>query len=114
MFDTFVHFQNSCDQDYDYKEWGDITYFKKQIEFIKSMTKEQFTKWYKENILQYQEYMQDTVYCNDRRKDDNGEYRGRILNCINMIDISNNRHAPMQTPDQVDYLRQVHMITKKE
>ena len=40
-------------------------------------------------------------------EDDNGEYRGRIVNCINMIDISNNRHAPMQTPDQVDYLRQV-------
>lgn len=40
-------------------------------------------------------------------EDDNGEYRGRIVNCINMIDISNKRHAPMQTPDQVDYLRQV-------
>lgn len=37
-------------------------------------------KWYKENILQYQEYMQDTVYCNDRSKDDNGEYntKGRL------------------------------------
>ena len=53
MFDTFVYFQNSCDQDYDYKEWGDITYFKKQIEFIKQMTKEQFTKWYKENIYDF-------------------------------------------------------------
>lgn len=40
-------------------------------------------------------------------QDENGEYRGRIVNCINMIDISNKRRAPMQTPDQVDYLRQV-------
>jgi len=35
------------------------------------------------------------------------EWRGRILNCVNMIDISNKRRAPMQTPDQVDYLRQL-------
>lgn len=40
-------------------------------------------------------------------QDENGEYRGRIVNCINMIDISNKRRAPMQTPDQVNYLRQV-------
>ena len=40
-------------------------------------------------------------------EDENGEYRGCIVNCINMIDISNKRRAPMQTPDQVDYLRQV-------
>ena len=40
-------------------------------------------------------------------EDDNGEYRGRIVNCVNMIDISNKRRAPMQTPDQVDYLRQI-------
>ena len=46
----FVYFQNSCDQDYDYKEWGDISYFRKQIEFIDTMSKEQFIKWYKENI----------------------------------------------------------------
>lgn len=40
-------------------------------------------------------------------QDKNGEYRGRLVNCINMIDISNKRKAPMQTQDQVDYLRQV-------
>ena len=40
-------------------------------------------------------------------QDENGEYKGRIENCINMIDISNKRRTPMQTPDQVDYLRQV-------
>lgn len=50
MFDIFVYFQNSCDQDYEYKDWGNISYFKKQIDFITSMNKEQFIKWYKENI----------------------------------------------------------------
>lgn len=40
-------------------------------------------------------------------QDGNGEYRGSIVNCVNMIDISNKRRAPMQTPDQVDYLRQI-------
>ena len=34
-------------------------------------------------------------------------YKLRIVNCVNMIDISNKRRAPMQTPDQVDYLRQI-------
>ena len=38
---------------------------------------------------------------------ENNEYKGRIVNCVNMIDISNKRRAPMQTPDQVDYLRQL-------
>ena len=38
---------------------------------------------------------------------ENGEYKGRIVNCVNMIDISNKRKTPMQTPDQVDYLRQL-------
>ena len=45
-----------------------------------SAIKASLDKWYKENILQYQEYMQDTIYCNDRSKDDNGEYntKGRL------------------------------------
>ena len=38
---------------------------------------------------------------------ENNEYKGRIVNCVNMIDISNKRRTPMQTPDQVDYLRQL-------
>lgn len=38
---------------------------------------------------------------------DRDGYKGRIVNCVNMIDISNKRKAPMQTPDQVDYLRQL-------
>lgn len=40
-------------------------------------------------------------------QDEDGEYRGRIVNCVNMIDISNKRKAPMQTQDQIDYLRQL-------
>lgn len=39
--------------------------------------------------------------------DENRELKGRIVNCINMIDISNNRKTPMQTPEQVQYLRQL-------
>jgi hypothetical protein len=38
---------------------------------------------------------------------DRDGYKGRIVNCVNMIDVSNKRKAPMQTPDQVDYLRQL-------
>lgn len=42
-------------------------------------------------------------------KDINGdiEYKGRILNCINLIDIGKKRKSPMQTPDQIDYLKEV-------
>lgn len=40
-------------------------------------------------------------------QDENGEYKGRIVNCVNMIDISTKRRAPMQTTDQIDYLRQL-------
>lgn len=39
-------------------------------------------------------------------EDDEG-YKLRLVNCVNMIDISNKRKAPMQTTDQVDYLRQL-------
>ena len=39
--------------------------------------------------------------------EDKDGFKGRIVNCVNMIDISNKRKAPMQTPDQVDYLRQL-------
>jgi len=42
-------------------------------------------------------------------KDINGdiEYKGRLLNCINLIDIGKKRKSPMQTPDQIDYLKEV-------
>lgn len=39
-------------------------------------------------------------------EDDDG-YKLRVVNCVNMVDISNKRKTPMQTTDQVDYLRQL-------
>lgn len=42
-------------------------------------------------------------------KDVNGdvEYKGRLLNCINLLDVGKKRKTPMQTPDQVEYLKEV-------
>lgn len=42
-------------------------------------------------------------------KDYNGEmeYKMRILNCINLIDIEKKNKTPMRTPDQIKYLKQV-------
>ena len=40
-------------------------------------------------------------------KDGDLEYKMRLLNCINLIDISNKRKTPMQTPDQIEYLKDV-------
>lgn len=36
-----------------------------------------------------------------------GEYKGRIVNCINLIDIGKKRKSPMQTPDQIKYLKEL-------
>lgn len=42
-------------------------------------------------------------------KDINGdiEYKGRLLNCINLLDVGKKRKSPMQTPDQVEYLKEL-------
>ena len=40
-------------------------------------------------------------------KDKSGEYKGRLLNCINLVDVGKKRKSPMQTPDQVAYLKEV-------
>lgn len=42
-------------------------------------------------------------------KDVNGdvEFKGRLLNCINLLDVGKKRKTPMQTPDQVEYLKEV-------
>lgn len=53
LFDVFIYFQNSCDQDYEYDVWGEIGFFKKQIDFIESMSDGQFIKWYKENVDEF-------------------------------------------------------------
>ena len=39
--------------------------------------------------------------------EDEDGYKLRVVNCVNMIDVSNKRKAPMQTTNQVDYLRQL-------
>ena len=39
--------------------------------------------------------------------DNNGEYKGRIVNCVNLLDISKKRKTPMQTPDQIEYLKEL-------
>lgn len=41
-------------------------------------------------------------------KDGGIEYKMRLLNCINLIDISNKKKKkPMQTPEQIEYLKQI-------
>ena len=35
------------------------------------------------------------------------EYKGRIVNCVNLMDISKKRKTPMQTPDQIKYLKEL-------
>ena len=36
-----------------------------------------------------------------------GEYKGRIVNCVNLIDVGKKRKSPMQTPDQIKYLKEL-------
>ena len=36
-----------------------------------------------------------------------GQYKGRIVNCVNLIDIGKKRKTPMQTPDQIKYLKEL-------
>lgn len=35
------------------------------------------------------------------------EYKARIVNCINLLDVGKKIKSPMQTPDQIEYLKQV-------
>ena len=35
------------------------------------------------------------------------EYKGRIVNCVNLLDIGKKRKTPMQTPDQIQYLKEL-------
>ena len=39
--------------------------------------------------------------------DTTGEYKGRIVNCVNLLDIGKKRRTPMQTPDQIKYLKEL-------
>lgn len=36
-----------------------------------------------------------------------GEYKGRVVNCVNLLDIGKKLKSPMRTPDQIEYLKQV-------
>lgn len=35
------------------------------------------------------------------------DYKMRLLNCVNLIDVSKKRKTPMQTPDQIKYLKEL-------
>ena len=39
--------------------------------------------------------------------DKSGQYKARIVNCVNLIDVGKKRKSPMQTPDQVQYLKEL-------
>lgn len=39
--------------------------------------------------------------------DEHGEYKGRIVNCVNLLDVGKKRKSPMQTPDQIKYLKEL-------
>lgn len=40
-------------------------------------------------------------------QNDDGEYKGRVVNCVNLLDVGKKIKSPMRTPDQIDYLRQL-------
>lgn len=39
--------------------------------------------------------------------DNNKEWKARIVNCVNLIDVGKKIKSPMQTPDQVEYIKQM-------
>ena len=38
---------------------------------------------------------------------DSGEYKGRVVNCVNLLDVGKKIKSPMRTPDQIEYLKQL-------
>ena len=38
---------------------------------------------------------------------DDGQYKGRIVNCVNLLDVGKKIKSPMRTPDQIQYLKQL-------
>ena len=40
-------------------------------------------------------------------QNDDGEYKGRVVNCVNLLDIGKKIKSPMRTPDQIEYLKQL-------
>ena len=43
------------------------------------------------------------IYFDDKA----GQYKSRIVNCVNLLDVGKKRKSPMQTPDQVQYLKEL-------
>lgn len=43
------------------------------------------------------------IYIDEQTK----QYKGRIVNCVNLIDVGKKRKSPMQTPDQIKYLKEL-------
>ena len=43
------------------------------------------------------------IYLDDK----SGQYKARIVNCVNLLDVGKKRKSPMQTPDQVQYLKEL-------
>lgn len=39
--------------------------------------------------------------------EETNQYKGRFVNCVNLIDIGKKRKSPMQTPDQIKYLKEL-------
>ena len=40
-------------------------------------------------------------------QNEDGEYKGRVVNCVNLLDVGKKIKSPMRTPDQIDYLKQL-------
>ena len=38
---------------------------------------------------------------------EDGDYKGRIVNCVNLLDVGKKIKSPMRTPDQIEYLKQL-------
>lgn len=38
---------------------------------------------------------------------EDGEYKGRVVNCVNLLDVGKKIKSPMRTPEQIDYLKQL-------
>ena len=38
---------------------------------------------------------------------EDGEFKGRIVNCVNLLDVGKKIKSPMRTPDQIEYLKQL-------
>ena len=38
---------------------------------------------------------------------EDGEYKGRVVNCVNLVDVGKKIKSPMRTPDQIEYLKQL-------